>query len=919
MKSWLRSLVDVRKGEVTLTLLMFGYYYLLLVTYYFLKPARDSLFLVKLGATQLPVVFMLIAVIVVPVTTLYARAARRLKLNRLINITTLILIANLFLLRWMLMYTQAPVFYTFYIWVSIYGAITTSQFWLFANAVFDATQAKRLFVLFGLGGIVGAFTGGEVTSVIVDTFGVSTENLLFFCAGFLALCIVLVNAVWAIKQKADVEPPAPIRRKEKRTESFAELFRLIKQSKHLLLIIGIIAMTMATASFIDYQFKTVSVLSFPDKQGLTAFLGKFYGRLSLVSFLFQLFVSYRFLRIFGVGGAIALLPLSLVGGSIAMLLVPGLVAAVLLRGADGVFLYSIDKTGRELLFLPVPLALKKRTKVFIDVFVDRWFRGFAGAVLLLLVGVFHMSTQHLSIVVLTMLAFWLFLVFRMRSEYVNAFRLALERREIDLSELRVNIAEASTLETLKAALTSTNERQIVYSLDMLHDVQDAEIVGAIKPLLSHGSPEIRAKAIAALRSSAIGDHTKDIEALLRDEDPDVRRESMHYLCDHAGGDRAQTLTGYLQADDLAIRIAAIGCIAEHSPIEDQELLEDDMIRALIDHEGPNSELVRVQIARALGRVQRSSFKELLGKLLSDPSPLVVSEAIESAGRTGDRRFIPQLLERVSDKKYRKVARAALASYGDRVVGTLTDYVRDRASDFATRSNLCRVLRQIPTQHSVDELISLLDHVEPAVRYHVLKALNGLRASYPDLRFGHGALNNTLRDETESYYAILQIIGMAGPADGDAGKLLRRVLQEKIDANLERIFRLLGLSYTQKDIYGAYLGIISQRKDLRASAIEFLDNVLKKEVKRYLFPIVDSITVDSKIQRGEALFGLRIKDREAAVAYLIRGSDPWLKTCALFTLRDHDSEKLRKLAAECVGDPDPVVRETARLVLDVPGT
>ena len=70
MRRFLSTIVDVRKGEGLLTLLMFVCYYLILVTYYFLKPARDSLFLVNLGAAQLPVVFILTAVLIAPITAL---------------------------------------------------------------------------------------------------------------------------------------------------------------------------------------------------------------------------------------------------------------------------------------------------------------------------------------------------------------------------------------------------------------------------------------------------------------------------------------------------------------------------------------------------------------------------------------------------------------------------------------------------------------------------------------------------------------------------------------------------------------------------------------------------------------------------------------------------------------------------------
>ena len=99
MQQFFGKIFNIRKDELAITFLMCLYYYLILVTYYFLKPARDSLFLVKLGSSQLPVVFILIALIVVPITALYSKAGRSFKLTTLINATTIILISNLFILR----------------------------------------------------------------------------------------------------------------------------------------------------------------------------------------------------------------------------------------------------------------------------------------------------------------------------------------------------------------------------------------------------------------------------------------------------------------------------------------------------------------------------------------------------------------------------------------------------------------------------------------------------------------------------------------------------------------------------------------------------------------------------------------------------------------------------------------------------
>ena len=40
---------------------------------------------------------------------------------------------------------------------------------------------------------------------------------------------------------------------------------------------------MMTGTFVDYQFKTITLEAFPEKEELTIFFAKFYGRLSIVS------------------------------------------------------------------------------------------------------------------------------------------------------------------------------------------------------------------------------------------------------------------------------------------------------------------------------------------------------------------------------------------------------------------------------------------------------------------------------------------------------------------------------------------------------------------------------------------------------------------------------------------------------------
>ncbi|NIM18849.1 MAG: hypothetical protein GTO42_02340 [Candidatus Latescibacteria bacterium] len=915
MNRILRSFFDIRKGEYTLALLMVFYYYFILVTYYFLKPARDSLFLVKLGASQLPLVFILIAIVVVPITTIYSKASRSLRLNQLLAWTTIVLILNLIILRWLLTLEQGWIFYLFYIWVSLYGALTTSQFWLFANAIFDAGQAKRIFALIGLGGILGATTGGEVTSLIIRNFNVKTENLLFICMGVLSLTLVLLNVIWAVKRREGEPRKAPVRKsrygEEKRKESFADMFRMVRRSRHLVFIVGIIATAMMTASFVDFQFKAISVDAFPAKEDLTSFLGKFYGRLSIVSLLLQFLFTNRFIRLLGVGGAIFFLPGGLLFGSIMVFLYPGLLSGVLLRGTDGSFRYSIDKTGRELLFLPVPLEIKKRTKLFIDMFVDRWFRGLAGAFLLLFTLVLHLSVRQISIVVFVLLGVWMTLALFIRKEYVNAFRSALEKRAINLDELRINPEESNTLKTLIAALQSDNDRQVAYALNMLSSVRDRDLVSAVKPLLKHASTEVRIKAIQVLHNQENGDLVPEMEPLLKDKDSEVRLRTMQFLCYNSPDGAVEVLDRYLKDSDPLVQAAAVVCAAECDGFDEDRLAETGAVESLIAREGKEGEACRIQAAKALASVRSPALRKLLLELLDDSSPAVVKQAIESIGKTQDRDLVPSLLVKLSDSRYRADARGALAAYGDRILGTLSDHFRDDRVSLAVRRSVPRVMREIPTQLAVDTLTINLDVTHPQLKYHVVRALSSLRSKFPDLRFKEDKVLEALIEETKSYYEILQILHVHRKTDDDpASRLLGKALEEKLDSNLERIFRLLALRYGPSDIYSAYLGIISGRKELRASAIEFLDNVLGKNLKKYLIPILDQVSIEVTVRKGQDLFQLEIKDLDHGLECLIRGDDPWLKSCALFALGESPRENLLDLAEEARKDPDPIVRETA---------
>lgn len=334
----------------------------------------------------------------------------------------------------------------------------------------------------------------------------------------------------------------------------------------------------------------------------------------------------------------------------------------------------------------------------------------------------------------------------------------------------------------------------------------------------------------------------------------------------------------------------------------------------MDNKSTGAEEGRRQLALAFGSINAPVFSRYFYRLLNDDSPEVVTAAIRSVGISKDEKFVPWLLDHMADKDYRAAARTALVNFGETIFDTLENYLLDARGKFIIRKNIPRIFAGIPAQKSVDVLTANLDKIEPSLKYYMVKALNRLRSDYPGLKFNDQRLATLVIEETRGYYEIMRTLHLQDYHDhSQPTALLCRALQERQQQYLERVFRLLGLVYPPQDIYNAYQGIVSGKKLLYANAVEFLDNLLQTNVKKYILPILDIQSVESVLEKAAQLFKIDRKDREAALLQLIDGNDNWLKSCAIYSALDHSSDKIREAIEKAAADPDPLVSETASLV------
>src|SRR5689334_14505280 len=112
---FLERFLDIRRQEIGRVLLMSAYLLLIIASYTIAKAVRDSLFVTKIGPSQLPYVYLLIAGAMGAVSFLNSRAVNRIGLHRLIQLTSFFAISNLFLFWLSFRYDSSAWFYLLYV------------------------------------------------------------------------------------------------------------------------------------------------------------------------------------------------------------------------------------------------------------------------------------------------------------------------------------------------------------------------------------------------------------------------------------------------------------------------------------------------------------------------------------------------------------------------------------------------------------------------------------------------------------------------------------------------------------------------------------------------------------------------------------------------------------------------------------
>ena len=366
MLSWTRS---VRPGEGKALCWSFAYFFCLLAGYYVLRPLRDEMGIAG-GVRNLQWLFTATFLVMLAAVPLYGALVARLPRRRLIPVIYHFFAANL-VVFWLLLtfdIERLTVARVFFVWISVFNLFAVSVFWSFMADLFTSEQGKRLFAYIAAGGTAGALAGPAITVWLSAPLG--PANLLLVAALFLEIAVL---CVWQLEFAAPVIESG-VAEKPKQDAlggNWLAGIVLLLRSPYLAGIALWVSLLSIAATFLYFQQANIIAAASDDPAVRTRMFASVDLAVGVLTLVVQCLATSKLIARFGIGAALALLPIVFAAGFAVLAAVPTLAVVIAFQALQRTANFAISNPAREVLFTVVAREEKYKAKNVVDIVAVR--------------------------------------------------------------------------------------------------------------------------------------------------------------------------------------------------------------------------------------------------------------------------------------------------------------------------------------------------------------------------------------------------------------------------------------------------------------------------------------------------------------------------------------------------------------------
>lgn len=852
-----------------------------------LASLSKALFLSQNPISLLPWMFLGAAAITAGTSLGYVALMRALPLAARFQLLLGVAVVSLLALRAAFPFAPALSGVVILLWCPAVGHLCVVQTWNVASVLLPMRQGKRLLPVLAAVSTIGAALGGGLVQLLLRWMG--AEDLLVVAALAFTYPLVRVRGV-VLGLGGEVGPhktesTAASVSGEQEGSEIAAGFRSILR-RPLLAELALLSFLLQAASLVvDYQF-SAELKPQLDKDGIAAFLGTFYWTSNLVVLALTLLVTSRFVRLVGIGVALAASSVVIGVGSAVYFVASTTGAATFwviaaTAFAERVAAYAFTKPAVQMVYMPLQTSGGERAKTIIDGVVYRLATA-AVSILLLLAAPELTSQFRLSPPAVIACAVVLYLGLRVRPHYRHALFEALRARRLDADVaryLRDGLGQRA-IRDLEARLDSDSADQVLSALEVAHELNVPIPAARIDRLAEHDDERVARAALEAME--ALGRAPSAalfLRMLAAHRPPKTLRALLVALSDRASDELAEIVRPLTDHPDASVasaacvfRIRAAGAVTSFSA----------------ELEGNSARSGRV---RFTGMTRAGDFARELPELIRHDNSGVRNEAIEQMGELGLPLFIPPLLACLDRWDARALSAKALVRFGDDALATYREHLRSDDLCLAGRVALLKVVERIGSEEAARLLVETCASGAATLRDHAVEAL-WRTAAEAGTRPEDGVLRELAAAEVERLSTLSAVELCLAKRHRKVGPRLAMFAAEVTAQELQserRVFRLMGLLYDRDALQRAYLHYRSREARARSNAIELLEQHIADEPLRGFVPLIER-QEDARGNLRPRSMVLGAAAARGDIDSLVRG-EPWLSRLWAWVERDDEAAEL----------------------------
>jgi ATP:ADP antiporter, AAA family len=384
----IKALFELRAGELAPTLLMSAYFFLVITTFWMLKPIKKSAFLsfyrgksLSLSLGSLSAVLdgpqaelmakVLNMIVAAGATMLFVALARRYRRQWLSYLFGGVFVLAFAAFTRIVNQPSEYAVWAFYLFGDLFNMLMVAAFFAYLNDSVSPDVARRIYAFVVLGGVLGGVFGSTVVKAYISVFPTS---VWLWTASVTTAAIVLIAFLVARLGLPDqrsvlergAEPPVVVVASAQVGRAGA---RVVASSPYLCAIAGMVAIYEIVSTVMDYQF-SATLSHYLTGAAIGEQLASVFLVTNVASLLIQLLLTRFVMQRLGIRAALSVLPfvIVIVAGGFALL--PLLWVGSSMSIVDNALNYSMNQSARESLYVPTG-AEKYQAKAFIDIFVQR--------------------------------------------------------------------------------------------------------------------------------------------------------------------------------------------------------------------------------------------------------------------------------------------------------------------------------------------------------------------------------------------------------------------------------------------------------------------------------------------------------------------------------------------------------------------